>query len=89
MSWSYDSSALGTHLNWVRLMVGDTDTNVQLISDEEITGALALEPRREQAAALVADAIGATFAARGGVKEAEGFFMLADRLRTLARPGYL
>lgn len=44
--WSYDNSDLGTttssgRLNAVRLLIGDIDTNSQLLQDEEITFGLA------------------------------------------------
>ena len=42
MSWTYDPT-LATDLDKVRFNVGDTDTNVQQISDEEITALLASE----------------------------------------------
>ena len=46
MSWSYDPADLGTtttsgRLNSVRLLIGDTDTNDQIMQNEEITFALA------------------------------------------------
>ena len=45
MSWSYSATDLNTttasgRLNSVRLLVGDTDTNDQLVQNEEITFAL-------------------------------------------------
>jgi hypothetical protein len=46
LSWSYNPSDLGTttasgRLNSVRLLIGDTDTNEQIMQDEEITFSLA------------------------------------------------
>lgn len=46
MSWSYNSADLGTttdsgRLNSVRLLIGDTDTNNQIMQNEEIVFALA------------------------------------------------
>jgi len=46
MSWSYDPADLGTtttsgRLNSVRLLIGDTDTNDQIMQNEEIVFALA------------------------------------------------
>jgi hypothetical protein len=46
MAWTYDETNLDTttaagRLNVVRLLIGDTDTNDQLIKNEEITFALA------------------------------------------------
>jgi len=45
MAWTYDESDLTTtttsgRLNVVRLLIGDTDTNDQLIKNEEVTFAL-------------------------------------------------
>lgn len=45
MAWSYDETSLGTataaeRLNSVRYLVGDTDTNNQIVQNEEITFAL-------------------------------------------------
>lgn len=45
MTWSYDETDLSMdtdagRLNAVRLLIGDTDTNDQLLQDEEITFAL-------------------------------------------------
>lgn len=37
MTWSYDSSKLDVVLNRVRLEIGDTDTNRQLLQNAEIT----------------------------------------------------
>lgn len=46
MSWSYNPADLGTttssgRLNSTRLLIGDTDTNEQIMQDEEIIFALA------------------------------------------------
>jgi hypothetical protein len=46
MAWTYDETNLDTttaagRLNVVRLLIGDTDTNDQLIKNEEVTFALA------------------------------------------------
>jgi hypothetical protein len=43
MTWTYDSTDLSTDLAKVRLHVGDTNTNDQLLTDEEINYALSLE----------------------------------------------
>jgi len=36
MTWTYNSASIGTDLAKVRLMIGDTDTNDQQLTDEEI-----------------------------------------------------
>lgn len=89
MSWSYEAADLGSHLNWIRQRVGDTNTNDQQISDEEINGILALEPRREQAAALVAEAIAAQYARFGAAKESEAYLVIARQIRMETPPSYL
>lgn len=90
MSWSYDPTDLGKHLNWIRLRVGDTDGNDQQISDEEINGILALEAQREEAAAQVAERIAAQYARFGApAAEADRYRELAARIRQETGPGYL
>jgi len=37
MTWSYDEAALDQALNRIRLEIGDTNTDRQLLKDEEIT----------------------------------------------------
>ena len=38
MTWTYDNTALATSdKDAVRLIIGDTDTNAQLLANEEIT----------------------------------------------------
>jgi tRNA isopentenyl-2-thiomethyl-A-37 hydroxylase MiaE len=36
MTWTYNSASIGTDLAKVRLQIGDTDTNDQQLTDEEI-----------------------------------------------------
>jgi len=36
MSWTFDSTSLSTSLSQVRLLIGDTNTNDQLLTDEEV-----------------------------------------------------
>ena len=36
MTWTYNSASIGTDLAKVRLMIGDTDTDDQQLTDEEI-----------------------------------------------------
>ena len=89
MAWTYDPNDLGKHLNWIRLRIGDTDTTDQQITDEEINAHLAIEPRREFAAANVAESISVKYARVGAAVEAEVYQALADAIRKEARPTYL
>ena len=89
MAWTYDPNDLGKHLNWIRLRIGDTDTTDQQISDEEINAHLAVEPRREFAAAAVAESIAVRYARVGAAVEAEVYQALAEAIRKEATPTYL
>lgn len=70
MAWSYEETDLTTttdtgRLNSVRLLVGDTDENDQLIQDEEILFGLAqVNNNIYFAASFAADAISAKFTRR-------------------------
>lgn len=87
--WTYDPTDLGKHLNWIRLRIGDTDTNDQQISDEEIQGCLDRDSRREFAAAMVADLIAAKYTRLGANAERETYHTLASEIRKEATPSYL
>lgn len=43
MTWSYDEISLDQPLNRIRLEIGDTDTDRQLLKDEEITEVISEE----------------------------------------------
>lgn len=63
MSWTYNSALLASSpLYQVRLLVGDTDTLDQLVSDEEINWYLTQNNSTRVAAAEVCEAISAKFA---------------------------
>ena len=89
MAWSYDPTDLGKHLNWIRLMVGDVEATDPLISDEEITGLLALEQDRGAAAMKICAALAAKFAARGGKAEVEAYQLRAQEISKYTSGGYL
>lgn len=89
MAWTYSPTDLGLHRNWIRLRIGDTDTNDQQISDEEIDAHLAVEPRKEFAAGNVAESIAADYARVGAAKEASVYMELAEAIRKEAVPTYL
>lgn len=91
MTWTfnYDPSV---QLDRVRILVGDTDENDPLISDEEIglylTGGYWAEDSDHLAASRVAGAIAAKFAKRADSLSAGGTSVnwggLVDRYRTMA-----
>lgn len=99
MTWSYDVGSLTAgSKDHVRKLVGDTDTNLQLISDEEITFNLTQFSNVYRAAAQTAEDIAATFAQQCdttntgdlSVKASQRFqhyTKLAQTLRTRAARG--
>ncbi|MGH9753443.1 MAG: hypothetical protein ACREA2_11725 [Blastocatellia bacterium] len=90
MAWSYSPTDLEIALNWVRLRIGDTDTNDQQLSDEEVQSLIAMHaPSREQAAAAAADMIAAKFTRIAAQDEADVFHKLAEQIRVEAKPQYL
>lgn len=68
MSWGYDSDPSGSTRDAVRLMIGDTDIDDQLIQDEEIAYFLDQEGTTHMAAARAADAIAAKFSRQADKK---------------------
>lgn len=61
MTWTY-TSPMTDEKDVVRYLVGDTDANDQLTSDEEIIYQLSVHPTPEQAAIAVADQLATLFA---------------------------
>lgn len=57
MTWTYDPTDISTDLAKVRLLIGDTDTNNQLVTDEEINAAISLTSNVYEAAAWMCRAI--------------------------------
>ena len=93
MAWTYNSTAIGSSgLSWVRWRVGDTDTDDQLLDDDEIQAAIDNEGNKELGAAVTAEVLGAHFARKvdksvgklrlAMAQASEHYFTLADRLRT-------
>ena len=88
MTWTYDSSDPGaTSRDWIRLRIGDTDTNDQLLADEEIAAWVSSFGSKQLAAAVCCDSIAAKYARRvdsthGKVKIS--WSQLADRYMQLA-----
>lgn len=77
----------------VRFLLGDVDTNDQLITDEEITALLTVVPTIVYAAAACADALAAKYARQvdstnieisvSASRRSEAFAALAKRLRAM------
>jgi hypothetical protein len=94
VTWTYSGNPSSTTRDEVRFLTGDTDTNDQLVTDEEIAYAVAKAPEPALAAARVCDAIAAKFARQadasaGDVSEsasqkAAAYRTLATELRTQA-----
>lgn len=98
MTWTFTDSATPSEKDRVRILVGDTDTTDQLISDESInlylTGGSFDQGNVRMAAAKVAETIAAKFARRvassmGGTsvqlqQQVEHYERLAKRLRAQA-----
>ena len=94
MTWSYSGNPASSDLDSVRFLVFDTDTNDQLLSDEEINWVLTEQSNIRLAAADCCEAIAAKFAkdinrsvvgisANPGSRAA--FYLeLADRIRAQA-----
>ena len=61
MTWNYDGDPADNERDEVRYLAGDTDTNEQLKTDEEIAYAIAEEANIKGAAANICEAIAAMF----------------------------
>ena len=79
MSWSYDATKTEVGLHWVRLRIGDTDTNDPQLSDEEILSLLA-QSDRVTAAYQAALLLSAKYARYGAQKEATLYATLAEQI---------
>ena len=91
MTWTYSGNPADSDRDKVRFLVFDTDTNDQLLSDEEIAWLLTEQTNVYLAAANAAEAIAAKFAkdiTRSAVglsanvgNRAQFYLELADKLR--------
>lgn len=94
MTWTYDGSAINTDMERVRVLVGDTDTNDQLLQDEEIDFSLTKFSDVNLAAGHAARMIAAKLSRRvdrsigklrvGGSKAAQMYMELAESLESQA-----
>lgn len=97
MSWSYGNSPSTSATDAVRFLVGDTDTNDQLVTNEEVAYAIASTSSSVQAAAMLARALQAKFARQAdkavgdlrisASQRADAFMALAEQLESSAAVG--
>lgn len=92
MAWSFDTS-LSTDKDWVRYLIGDTNTNSQLVQDETIIAILGAEMNVYMAGAEICEYLARGVTRGGTVKDrkvgetkiayrsAEDLIMLSERLR--------
>jgi hypothetical protein len=90
MTWSYSGDPSTSTKDEVRFLSGNTDTNRQLVSDEEVLYAISQYSNTRLAAALVLRALAAKFSretdyregdiAVSDSKQAEAFRKMADEL---------
>lgn len=97
MTWTYGGDPTNSNRDAVRFLVGDTDTNDQLITDEEISYLLSSWGGVFQAASKAARAIAAKFSRQvdksvGDLKQSlsrrsENYLRLANSLEAQAAAG--
>lgn len=75
MSWSYNTALTATK-DQVRFTIGDTDTNAQLLSDEEITWAISVEMNMWGASARCCESIARNFQRKADIRMGRGGTML-------------
>jgi hypothetical protein len=91
MAWTYSHSPDTSTLDWVRLVIGDTDSNDKLLSDEEINAIINKSINVWHAAYYAALLIASKFArladeSVGDVsvrysQKSEQYYRLADKLK--------
>jgi hypothetical protein len=96
-TWSYDNT-LPSNKDKARFILGDTDTQNQLIYDEEINAALALKGQLRTACIMLCESLAARFIkftqTRGGETTADRtavsdkYEKLAKRLRKVGQKGF-
>lgn len=68
MSWQFDA-ALNTDKDWVRFLIGDTNSSRQLVQDETIVAVLGAEPNRYIAAAEICEYLVRGLTAGGALED--------------------
>ena len=71
MSWTYTGDPSDSDLDAVRFLVGDTDSEQQLASNEEILYAISQNAIQQKAAAIVCRAIAARFSTKASFSVGE------------------
>lgn len=82
MTWTYGGDPSANARDEIRYRVGDTDTNEQLVSDEEIAFQVATNDTTLDAARATAQAILATFARQPTFSTPEQRIELRQRAET-------
>lgn len=80
MTWNYTGNPSGSDRDAVRFLVGDTDSDDQLIADEEIAYLLTVYPEAPHAATAAARAIAAKFARQSDQARTVGDLSLSESL---------
>jgi hypothetical protein len=78
MTWSYSGNPNTTDRDAVRFLIGDTDYDDQLLSDEELAFVLTDEPDVRRAASRAAEAVAAKFARRADSSKSVGDLSLSE-----------
>ena len=79
MTWSYGGDPSANDKDQIRFMIGDTDTDDQLLSDEEIAGAVTIYGNQLAAAISCCYAIAATFARKADTANTAGLRVSASQ----------
>ena len=97
MAWTYGGDPAANSRDTVRFLLGDTDTNDQLVSDTEVAFAIAQTDSTHAAAAQLAEHLAAKYSrlpdevtGQQGQKASQlaiAFAALAKRLRSSAATG--
>lgn len=92
MAWSFNAS-LSTDKDWVRFLIGDTDTNAELVADETIEAILTAEMNVYMAGAEICEYLARGITKGGTIKDrkvgetkiayrtTEDLLMLSHKLR--------
>jgi len=87
MAWTYSGDPTASNKDAVRFEIGDTDTNDQLLTDEEIVYALSVESRIYGAAARCCEALARKFARQADFTLGPQHVAASQRSEAFARLG--
>ncbi len=89
MAFTYDNANVEAARNWVRLRIGDTDSNHQLFQDSELDTLISIHQDRVAAAAAAAWMLAARFVALGSRDDAITWDALAEQISSETVPASL